>query len=202
MHTTLRDWKVGDKVLHPGKPEWGVGQILSAEHTTQDGKRCQRLSVRFDRVGSKQLTTAFATLVEASDYHREDLADAHMERVLGVGSGKMSQEELGRLPEAATDPFLMLPKRVNNTLALYRFTPEGGSLLDWAILQTSLKDPLSHYSRHELETAFRRFQNNLDQHLRKIVKDLKRQDPGALTAIVAAAGPAAKQALRRADIDR
>lgn len=203
MQALIREWKVGEKVLHPGKPEWGVGIVLAAEHTSQDGKRCQRLTIRFDRTGSKQLTTAFATLVEASDQHRDIIHDAHVEKVLGVGSGKLSQEDLGKLPDAATDPFMSLRKRLVNTANLFRFTPEGGSLLDWAILQTSLKDPLSHYSRHELETAFRRFQNSLDQHMRKLVKDVKRQEPGLITQVMnELTVPAAKQALRRADMDR
>ena len=69
-------------------------------------------------------------------------------------SGRSPDEVMARLPEAATDPFSGLEARLKATLGLYRFTDQGGSLLDWAAAQSGLKDPLSEFSRHDLERHF------------------------------------------------
>ena len=58
----VKEWKLGDRVVHAGRPEWGIGEIRGAEVTTQDGTKCQRITVRFERAGVKTLTTAFADL--------------------------------------------------------------------------------------------------------------------------------------------
>src|SRR5689334_4605995 len=57
-----REWKLGDRLVHAGRPEWGIGEVRAAEATTQDGVRCQRLTIRFDRAGVKTISTAFADL--------------------------------------------------------------------------------------------------------------------------------------------
>lgn len=64
---TMRMFSTGQRVLHTGKPEWGSGVITEAMKTTQDGKPCQRLTIRFDRAGLKTISTAFATLIPAED---------------------------------------------------------------------------------------------------------------------------------------
>ena len=56
------DWKMGDRVIHAGRPEWGIGEVRSAEVVHQDGQRAQRLTIRFDRAGVKVISTAFAEL--------------------------------------------------------------------------------------------------------------------------------------------
>ncbi len=110
--------------------------------------------------------------------------------------------KLLQLPEAATDPFASRRRRLEATLGLYRFSDRGSALLDWAAMQTGLKDPLSSFSRHELEESFRRFQGLLDQHLRKLVKECRKLEPGTVEAVEAVADAAARQALRRVDTDR
>ena len=111
-------------------------------------------------------------------------------------------EMMTRLPESVTDPFVSLRKRTQAAVALYKFGESAGGLLDWAAVQTGLRDPMTRFNRHELERLFERFRINLDAHLRKLVKDVRRQDPAALAEATSAAGPLAKQALRRADADR
>lgn len=196
------EWKLGDRVIHAGRPEWGLGEVRSAESIVQDGKRCQRVTVRFDRAGVKVLTTAFADLRAAThappppppdeepDPGRDDAARADLAR------------RLGELPEAATDPFRSKKARLETSLGLYRFTGTGASLLDWAASQTGLKDPLSTFSRHDLEQQFERFRVGLDNHIRKLVYELKKEDPAGLASLAAAAEPPAKQALKRADAGR
>ncbi|MBY0311217.1 MAG: DUF3553 domain-containing protein [Phycisphaerales bacterium] len=67
MIQTMRMFSTGQRVLHTGKPEWGSGLITEAMKTTQDGKPCQRLTIRFDRAGLKTISTAFANLIPAED---------------------------------------------------------------------------------------------------------------------------------------
>ncbi len=196
-------WQRGDRVRHAGRPEWGLGTIQSAEAAVLDGKQCQRVIVAFDRVGTRTLSTAFADLRSAADLppvanDRPDASDPLAMRMDQIPA----EQRLFAIPEEASDPFASGRSRLAATLALYRFTDLGASLLDWAAMQTGMKDPLARFNRHELEQHFKRFQVNLDGHLKKLVRDLKRQEPAVVQELTQNASPAARQALRRADTGR
>ena len=193
------EWKLGDRVVHAGRPEWGIGEVRSAESVVQDGKKAQRLTIRFERAGVKVISTTFADLRPAGDVV---MAPAESEDAEPTPDRSTLEKQLVALPEAVTDPFRTRRARLEATLGLYRFTGTGSSLLDWAASQTSLKDPLSAFSRHELEHFFEHFRIAADNHLRKLVAELKRADPVGLAAAAAAASPNAKQALKRADAGR
>lgn len=208
---TQRAWKPGDRVRHMGRPEWGIGSVQSAVPTSHQGTPCQSVVVRFDRQGLKTLSTAYADLRSADQFTvltpppppDDAPPTAPGTDVMLPRTDEASPEQLLlAVPENAADPFSSLRKRLGATLDLYRFTGQGASLLDWAAMQTGLKDPMTRFNRHELEKLFERFRMNLDAHLRKLVKDIRRQDPAALAELSASAGPAARQALRRADADR
>ncbi len=194
-----KDWSKGDSIVHSGKPEWGSGQVLSAENFVHEGKPAQRLTIRFDRAGTKTISTAFADLRPASDMPRL-LTSEHEEpdALAQVALTANVEEMMTALPDRATDPFSGLRSRLTATLELYRFTETGGALLDWAATQTGLKDPLSRFNRHELEQWFGKFKIELDNHLRKLVRDA-RKEPGLLDSITSSATPAGRTALRRAD---
>ncbi|MEM6333570.1 MAG: DUF3553 domain-containing protein [Planctomycetota bacterium] len=83
--------------------------------------------------------------------------------------------ELWALPERLSDPFLSLADRIKLTLEMYRYSTEPKALIDWAIAQTGLDDPLTRYTRQEMEHAFPRFARNRDQHLKDLVRQLKRE---------------------------
>lgn len=214
---------MGDKVVHTGRPEWGAGTVTAAMSTTQDGRACQSLTVRFERAGTKTLSTAYAVLMPASDaaslppapvapsappakpgpgkpeaptLDSDDLE--FLARLRGGTTGEV-RERMTRLPEPATDPFSTPVGRLKATLNLYKFTPTGASLLDWAAVQSGLSDPLSRFNRHELEQFFQQFVVVRDAHLKKLVLDMKKQDPAGLASAVAGAPPAAQQLLRRFD---
>ncbi len=89
--------------------------------------------------------------------------------------GKQGSAALAELPEAMTDPFVSERQRLDATLDSFRFSNTPRSLMDWAVAQTGLDDPLSHYTRHELEEGFSRFQHQRNQHLQSLVRQLKRQ---------------------------
>lgn len=112
-----------------------------------------------------------------------------------------ARRRLAAIPDAASDPFLPLPARLRETLNLYQFEPQNRSLLDWASIQSGLRDPLSQFSRHELEQHFQTFRINLDRHLKDLLADARKA--GLDTAPFLAAAPApAHHALRRINPNR
>lgn len=242
MTTATQDkFQIGDRVLHPGKPEWGVGTVASAAGAVHEGSPCQRLSIRFDRAGLKTITTAFVSLRRASK------ADSVLTETklagpggvtsgggaggfagprdsglgAGLGSGSSSggtgsgrdpfapppshglptdPRELRRkmtgIPDNAVDPFQTDAARLRAVLGLYRFEPTPGSLIDWAAAQSGLSDPLSHFSRHELEEYFADFRRNLDKALAKAVADAARVPADELRTIAQNAPPLGQRALQ------
>ncbi len=187
----------GDRVVHTGRPEWGEAVVTNAQWVMQRGERCQRLTLRFDRAGLKTLSPAIAALAHA------DRIAAPAASVAAKGSATWLDdlergdpaEAMARLPESATDPFASLERRLTETLRLYRFSASGGSLLDWAAAQTRLPDPLSRFSRHELEQFFDRFAHVRDQHLRSLGAEARRSAPEMLRAVAADAPPSALRVL-------
>lgn len=206
---TQQKWSKGDKVIHASKPEWGTGEILQVEGISMDGKPCQRLVLRFDRAGMKTLSTAFAELKPAAQVvptHFFAIPQATFENgdtPISLASTKEVQAAMTKLPESATDPFTTLKSRALASLKLYRFGEDPAALLDWAATQTGLKDPLARFNRHELEHHFQQFRMALDEHMKKLLRDLRRQEPAAYAELQGAdLSPAARAALRRADAGR
>ena len=83
------------------------------------------------------------------------------------------------------DPFSNLASKLRATLDSYRFTAsppmsqtprDARCLLDWAIAQSGLDDPLTHFNRHELEQAFGRFAMQRDRHLAALALQAKRDE--------------------------
>lgn len=225
MLMSQRVFSFGDRVVHTGKPEWGAGLVTAANKTTHEGKPCQSLTIRFDRAGVKTISTAFATLIPASEagslptepietettsfggkpmiakaIPSSSAAEADFAAKLAGGDdlkGKMT-----KLPEPATDPFTGPVERLKYTLGLYRFTPTGGSLLDWAAMQSGLADPMSRFNRHELERFFESFVVVRDQHLKKVVFEARKADPAGTARAVSAAPANVQQLVRRLDATR
>ncbi|MBX3358073.1 MAG: DUF3553 domain-containing protein [Phycisphaeraceae bacterium] len=209
-----REWNYGDKVVHMKRPEWGTGVVTAAAKIVHEGTPCQRLTIRFDRAGVKTLSTALAELGEPSPYmvsagpgsDMPERSDTPGGEVGGGWLDKLSapsaKELMSRLPEACTDPFSGLGSRLRATLALFRFSNSGASLLDWAASQSGLKDPLSQFNRHELEVLFDRFAFVRDDHLKKVALDLKKKDPAEFSAVVKTAPAGAQQTLKRLDLLR
>lgn len=209
----------GDTVIHVGRPEWGPGDIVSVEGVVHEGKPCQRLSVRFSRAGLKTLSTAFAELRQVNGSKATAIAEPEPASVrapaaTGVDAGLPAangQQEMSRseaekallvIPEEATDPFINVIARLDTTLGLYRFWDTPAGLLDWATVQTGLRDALAVFSRHDLEAIQQRFRVALDQHLQKLLRDARKADAKAAQDAVNRAGKSAKAALRRVDIGR
>lgn len=192
-------WATGDKVRHATKPEWGVGLVTAVEPAMVEGKPTQRLTIRFERAGVRKLAAIVAALEPADSGSKLQAAEEHAAATAALGQMDDSKivEVLSQVPESARDPFRGLADRFKETLDLYRFSGEGASLLDWAAMQTGLADPLSRFSRHDLERCFERFQRALDAYSREIGLELARTDPASASKIVASAPEPAKAAMRR-----
>lgn len=189
-------WSFGDRVTHADRPEWGVGQITAVQPITVEGRPSQRLTIRFERAGVKTLASGVANIRRA-----EGIAPPTPATVTGPEPASATDAELVKrlagLPENVIDPFIPLPQRLATTLGLYRFSETGGSLLDWAAMQTGLADPLTRFLRHDLEIHFAAFRRALDRHTGELAAQLSRQDKPALALIAQKAPEAGQRALRR-----
>ncbi|MFO0894721.1 MAG: DUF3553 domain-containing protein [Phycisphaerales bacterium] len=199
--------KQGDKVRHPKRPEWGVGQVMRTEVLAKDGQQDQRIWIRFPTVGLKTVLASVAALEQVGAL-ADPLATIHTPRTLidheaakesgwlGQISKQGTDQIMSGLPPRAVDPFLSLGKRLENTLSLYRFQPTGRGLIEWAVAQSGLDDPLSRFSRHELEQYFQRWRFELDAHLGRLLLELRRE-PETLKSVLSRAPAAAAAAVRR-----
>ncbi len=194
-------WKSGDRIFHTARPEWGLGRVLTATSIRQDGKDAQRLTIRFERAGTKTLSTFIAQLAHADTVPVEVFTAATTEYkdpdpVETLDRAAIAAK-LADLPDAITDPFRPLATRLEAAIALYRFESHGRSLLDWAAAQTGLKDPLSTFSRHDLEEGFDRFRRALTEYLAKLVTKAKHDEPTALSGLGPKATPEVRIMLTR-----
>jgi hypothetical protein len=205
----------GDKVMHAKRPEWGPGVVDDASPIDHDGQRAQRLIVKFANRGTVTLNTAIAELVQKDSTQIMATTTSTSvkssvrkpDATSGGWLGSLSKDDpaktLYSLPDAMTDPFVGTVKRLETTLDSFRYSTDPRQprlLLDWAIMQTGMADPLSKFTRQELEQAFPRFARDRDNHLWDLVKQLKRE--GRQDAIQAAMKnakhPGAREALQRA----
>ena len=225
--TQFHRFQRGDVVEHPRRPEWGQGTVKDVAPISHDGQQAQRLSVDFANKGRVVINTAIAPLTpktqDASMTRMTTGTERDGRTTFGNGAsgapasggggsggnGWLSQleranghtkHELWELPKGVTDPFATLAQRLDATLDTYRYSTDPRSLIDWAVAQTGLGDPLSKYTRHELEQAFPRFARDRDQHLVSLVKQIKRKGE---TLVLLQAGQktkyaSAKNALQKA----
>jgi uncharacterized protein DUF3553 len=186
----------GDNVIHASHPEWGTGQVLSAQLETQQGVEAQRLRIRFSRAGLKTLSTQFAQiqLAQTPNAQATQTAAGNAE-----SSGWLAQHEQATpealfesMPEPCTDPFASLRSRIEETLRLWRFSDDSGSLIDWASVQLGMDDPMTRFNRHELEQYFRRFDSARESHLAKLMLEAKQKDPPLYQSMLETTGAAGK----------
>ena len=100
------------------------------------------------------------------------------------------------LTPQATDPFLSLRKRLEVTLSQYRFEATGARLVDWAVAQSGIDDPLSRFNRQELEQFHTKWRFELDAHLGKLLMECRRE-PDVLAGELSKAPPLAQRAVQK-----
>jgi hypothetical protein len=202
----------GDRVRHARRPEWGIGAIVKTEELTVNGQRTQRVSVRFPNAGLKTISTAHADLQLVTDSPAPDAGAAESHPIAAWGKmtdsewlGEVAQrkveEAMTSLPADVRDPFNSLRKRLAAVLDLYRFDGTGRSLTDWAVAQSGLPDPLSRFTRHELEQFFEQWAAQRDVLLGRLLGEAA-GEPGIVRELAASAPAAAGQAVRRLTAER
>lgn len=198
-------FKKGDRVRHPSRPEWGTGTITKIEVVTRDQATDLRIWVRFPSVGEKTLLASAAQLEPAEDqgfaavHARPTVTSLDVEKGggwLGSISKRTPEELMSSLSDEATDPFVGPRRRFEVALALYRFDGSPTRLIEWAIAQSGLDDPLSRFNRQELEQLHKRWLFNLDGHVTKLLGDLRREQV-AIDPFLAKAPPLAVKSVRR-----
>ncbi|MFN3168453.1 MAG: DUF3553 domain-containing protein [Phycisphaeraceae bacterium] len=186
-------FKVGDKVAHPKKPEWGTGVVVQAQTVTHDGVQAQRLRVDFANKRNTTLNTAIAPLVSGDAVNPNNRTPFQSPKGLGtdmsmstdaskLGAGWLDQlegrsggkRELWDLPAACNDPFASDEQQLDATLDTFKYSTDPGPLFQWAVVQTGLDDPLTKHTRVELEQAFPRFARDRDNRLFELVRQMKR----------------------------
>jgi len=194
-------FRFGDLVVHSRRPEWGTGTVTKAERIRHDGQPAQRLTIRFPSEGLKVINTGIVAVAPAprpgENGPAAPAAPAAASGWLGRLEADRPEERMTEVPEPARDPFRSVWDRIETTLGLYRFTTEARSLTDWAIAQSGLSDPLSSWSRQELEAFFERFTRRRDEHLRALLLEADREDPDRLRAMLAAVRGPAQPVVRR-----
>jgi hypothetical protein len=197
--------KPGERVRHPGRPEWGIGEVTKVELITRDGKPDRRVWIRFPNEGTKTVLASVAGLetVEAGAPAAGDggtLLDrqsSHETGWLGEIAKQRPEDAMTALPDRATDPFLPVTRRLLNIYDLYRFNRNGGSLIEWAIAQSGLDDPMSRFNRHELEQFFDRWSWERDRALARTI-DEGRKEGIPIDALLRDAPPSARRGLKKA----
>lgn len=129
---SLVSLKVGDRVRHPGKPEWGPGETLPG--TTSD-----RIRVYFAFEGEKLLKGVTLEPVVGPDAHHPLLDHRIQSPTRGAkrrSIGDLKREFLRLFPEAFADPHYLSTER-DYKVAAHRLAVEKLSVKD---IRALLKD--------------------------------------------------------------
>lgn len=175
-------YKPGERVRHPGKPEWGVGEVTKVELITRDGMPDRRVWIRFPSEGTKTVLASVAGLELVEDTEvivnegdtLLDRQSSHETGWLGAIAKNKPEDAMTSLPDRAADPFLSAKGRLEFIYGLYRFNRNGGSLIEWAIAQSGLDDPMSRFNRHELEQFFDRWSWERDRILARTLDECRK----------------------------
>lgn len=190
----------GMQVRHRQRPEWGAGTVSRVEQLTRGTTRDQRLWIKFGAAGLKTLLASAADLevVEGTGAAEHTFAAREIASEggwLGQIAKKRPEQAMSELPPDTTDPFLTPERRLKNLLGLFRF--DGNTkLIDWAVAQSGLDDPLSRFTRIELEAFYKDWSRERDVALYRLVGDFKRRR-APYESLLADAPKAALQTLQR-----
>jgi hypothetical protein len=174
----------GDRVTHPKFPEWGSGAVIKVENTAVNGEVTKRITVRFTHAGLKKFVGDAIPLDVMLDAHampgdreckRPAIAEVEdLERSgLRQAVDQKLEEIMFNIPLACRDPFNTLDHRLRRTFALYKYDLSGKGLMEWAMAQTGMDDPLTRFNRTELEDYFKQYSFLLKQHLAKLLRELQ-----------------------------
>jgi hypothetical protein len=160
---------VGEQVVNPLRPEWGVGTVLRVQSTTVSGSPQHRVSVQF-ATGHRVLVAPPARL--ATPEPEAQRKAGWLDEI----AGQTLDDRLVELP-AELREFLGTPaQRIVAMAPLYAHDETPESLIKWARRQANVADPLTHWTRDELLIAFRAFCMERDSALRVAAALLKQKE--------------------------
>ena len=197
--------KKGDRVRHPERPEWGIGDVTKVEILTRDGKPDRRVWIRFPSVGTKTVLASIAKLEPMEEESIGDSTesdtlmdreDSHETGWLGEIAKSKPEEAMAALHPRISDPFIPIRARIEILLKLYRFEPTGGKLIDWAVAQSGLDDPLSRFNRHELEQFYERWMWERDRALVRLLEEARKAGE-TVDDLLASAPNCVRRAIKR-----
>ncbi len=197
----------GDRVAHQKFPEWGSGAVIKVEKTAVNGESTSRVTVRFSNAGLKSFVGDELPLFLMQNGHavpgdrdgkRPAIAEVEdLERAgLHQAVEQKLQDIMRAIPLPCRDPFNTLEHRLRRTLDLYKYDMSGRGLMEWAIAQTGMDDPLSRFNRTELEVYFKEYSNELNKHLAKLLKEIHSESL-SVKEIIASAPKRAKSAVAK-----
>ena len=175
--TSMTDrFEHGQIVIHTRRPEWGEGVVNHAQPIRHQGKDAQRLVIQFANHGRVTINTAVATIQTKETVN--PMSSTTTDRLSGKGwLESIGQHDpvkmLSTLPDEMSDPFASYHARLTAVANSFRFDASPRALLDWAVAQTGLSDPLTRFNRQELELALSRYEYNRDQYLTQLVREMK-----------------------------
>ncbi|MDI9403004.1 MAG: DUF3553 domain-containing protein [Limnohabitans sp.] len=198
--STTAMYTQGMQVRHKQRPEWGGGTINRVETLTRGGLRDQRLWIKFANAGLKTLLASGADLeiVEGTGAAEHTFAAREIATEagwLGEITKRKPEQAMAELPPDATDPFLTPERRLRNLLGLFRFDGSA-KLIDWAVAQSGLDDPLSRFTRIELEAFYKEWSRDRDVALWRLVSDFRKRRV-SIDALMVDAPKAALSTLQR-----
>ena len=197
----------GDRVTHPQYPEWGNGAVIKVENTAVQGGPTTRVTVRFSSAGLKSFVGDQLPLVLLDDEHimpgdsvSTRPAIAEVEDLERTGLTQAVEQKLleimHTIPLACRDPFNSAEHRLRRTLELYKYDMSGRGLMEWAMAQTGMDDPLTRFNRTELEAFFKQYSHDLNQHLSKLLSEM-REEKTIIQRLVSEAPQRAQRAVAK-----
>ena len=204
---TMTTIAFGDRVIHPKFPEWGSGAVIKVESTAVHGEPTTRVTVRFLSAGLKAFVGDSLPLELLIDGHempgdrdRKRPAISEVEDLERSGLTQAVEQKLleimHSIPLACRDPFNSTEHRLRRTLDLYKYDMSGRGLMEWAMAQTGMDDPLTRFNRTELEVFFKHYSHELNQHLAKLLSEM-REETETIHRLVAQAPVRAKRAVEK-----
>ncbi|MDP7006319.1 MAG: DUF3553 domain-containing protein [Phycisphaerales bacterium] len=197
----------GDRVVHQKFPEWGSGSVIKVENTAVNGESTLRVTVRFSNTGLKSfvgnnlpldLLDSGHSMPGDQDRKRPAIAEVEDLEKSGLTHAveKKLIEIMMSIPLACRDPFNTAEHRLRRTLKLYKYNMSGKGLMEWAIAQTGMDDPLTRFNRTELEDFFKQYKHELNQHLVKLLQEIGTDD-STVKRLVSEAPENAKRAIEK-----
>jgi hypothetical protein len=189
---TISKELIGRTVRCVARPEWGNGNVLTIKPATMNGRPVHRVSIQF-ATGHRVLMVPPAILIGPEALSEPEIPATWIETI----AGRTPDDRLRLVPASATEVLGSPTARVAALAPYYEIDPDDEkALLRWARGQSGIPDPLVRWTRDELQSAFRAFCTERDDHLRGLLATAKQaRGQEAVDEALSAASPRARYAM-------